>query len=75
MCVLRRVFFNASFKKDALTERQAGQADEVLVRAARDGAELGLQVDLTSVGGSEVEEKASGVIDELGSCRRKRWSA
>lgn len=72
MRVFRRVFFDASLEKDALAEREAGQANQVLVRAARNDAEFGLQVDLAGIIRSEVEEKAGGVIDQLGSCRHRK---
>lgn len=46
MRAFHHVIFDALFEKQSLAEHEAGQADDVLMRAAGDGAEFGLEVDL-----------------------------
>jgi hypothetical protein len=45
------------------------------VRPAGDDAEFGLQVDLVGVVGCQMEDQASGVVDEFGSGNRSAWNS
>lgn len=42
MRILGCIFLDAAVKKNTFGEGEAGEADEVFVRAAGDGAEVGL---------------------------------
>jgi len=58
------VILNAFLQEPALAERQPREHDEELFLAAGDDAEAGLHVDEMGVVVREVEEQASGRVDE-----------